>query len=923
MEMKKTISFVTLGLQFNGNSLVEKSLGGSESAMIYLARELAALGNEVTVYCDCDKPGLYDNVEYRSYELFNNDEKFQTDVCIVSRYTEFLAKPLDSKLNILWTHDIFIDNPQLSISVADKIFCLSEYHKKYFQESYKLEDDAFWITSNGFDQSLVSEIIPYEQKKNNYIYSARFERGLIKLLEDIWPKILEKNPDAKLNICGYQNALANYQPGTTFHEVFKHSNELLSISKNIVDRGTLSKQEYYKLLNQCAYMIYPTDCRGETSCINAMEAQASGCLVITTDDYALAETVKSNTKIPHGDDYDTEFLAMLDYYIDDVYEQEVIKAKNLIQPYNWKTVAKSWDDKINSLFIERSNNNKQAILDQLVYYSDIVAAREISNEQKYIDLVKKGIKDNNIDDTYVHREYHPPRLDAILDIIKTKIPHYDYKLRVLDLGCHDGVISIPLLEKYGLYIDELTAYDGCTPALEYLDSNYSDKFPQLNIINDDVLNINNYTLDVNVVIVGELLEHIEDTVGFLDNLMTLVKSNCTFIFTTPTGPWDNVEAHKTITEHIHHFELNDIKEIFKDTNITIHKSFNTGTGRRMEVLSNYIYTFTVEPDNIPSFYKPDYNDKFIKTRPYKKVSASMIVKNEENNLARCLKSIYDLVDEIVIVDTGSTDDTKRIASKYTDKIYDYKWEEDDGLGDFSKARNYSLSKCTGDYILWMDADEELINGRQLFQFIVSDYYNSILVKQRHCIVYGDNNEYDPPYHDRLFKNNGIYFTGVVHEYPTTDEGWISKCLFQDATFIAHYGTINRPVRHEKIEDRYYDLIIKNYNQRPDFVMAQYYYMGLLCSITQKHGDLSNLDKIFDLWYNNLLPTEDMWLLRNGGNFIQSLYKTLYANEIINLPNGILENRQFENDGGVILDIVAPAHEFQMFLDIFSNLKVIR
>ena len=919
--MKKSISFVTLGLQFNGNSLVEKSLGGSESAMIYMARELAFLGNDVTVYCDCDKPGIYEGVDYRSHIQFNNDEKCQTDVCIVSRYTEFLSYPLDSKLNILWTHDIFIDNPQLSISVADKIFCLSEYHKRFFQESYKLEDDAFWVTSNGFDSSLVSDIVPFEQKKNNYIYSARFERGLVKLLEDIWPAVVEKNPDAKLHICGYQNALANYQPGDMFYEVFKRSNELLAVSKNIVDCGTLSKKDYYNLLNNCAYMIYPTDCKGETSCINAMEAQASGCLVVTTDDYALAETVKSDTKVPHGVNYDSEFLELFDKYIDETYEKEVLKAKELIQPYDWKNVAKSWDDKIDSMFIERSNNNRPAVLDQLEIYSDLVAAKDLSGDKKYADLIDICNFDNIGDHVYVSTNPDFERISIVIDIIKHIIPVYSYNLNLLDLGSYDGIVSIPVLEKYSLYIDKLYAYDYCQDALNYIDNTY--KSEKINTIRDNVMNIDNYNLDVNVVIIAELLEHIEDTITFLNKLMSLVKRKCTFIFTTPSGPWQNIDKDNKHIEHLHHFELNDIKTIFKDTDIKIMATKRKSTGRRNDPLYHFVYYFTVEPDNIPTFYKPDYEDKFIKTRPYKKISASMIVKNEENNLARCLKSIYHLVDEIVIVDTGSNDDTKRIASKYTDKIYDYTWEEEDGLGDFSKARNYSLSKCSGDYILWMDADEELINGRQLFQFIKSDYYNSILVNQKHCIVYGDKNQYDPPYHDRLFKNNGIYFTGVVHEYPTTDEGWISKCLFQDMTFIAHYGTINRPVRNEKIEDRYYDLIVKNYIQRPDFTMAQYYYMGLLCSVTQKRGDLTKLAEIFDLWYNKILPTEDTWLLKNGANFIQGLYKTLYTNEVIDLPIGKLEYRQFQNDNGTTIDLVAPENEFKMFLDIFSHIKITR
>ncbi|MBR4760113.1 MAG: glycosyltransferase family 2 protein [Lachnospiraceae bacterium] len=84
------------------------------------------------------------------------------------------------------------------------------------------------------------------------------------------------------------------------------------------------------------------------------------------------------------------------------------------------------------------------------------------------------------------------------------------------------------------------------------------------------------------------------------------------------------------------------------------------------------------------------------------ISCCMIVKNEEKVLARCLDSIADLMDEIVIVDTGSTDGTKAVAARYTDKIYDFEWN-----GSFADARNYSFSKATAQYIYCADADEVL------------------------------------------------------------------------------------------------------------------------------------------------------------------------------------------------------------------------
>ena len=85
------------------------------------------------------------------------------------------------------------------------------------------------------------------------------------------------------------------------------------------------------------------------------------------------------------------------------------------------------------------------------------------------------------------------------------------------------------------------------------------------------------------------------------------------------------------------------------------------------------------------------------------LSLCMIVKNEHDTLARCLDCIKDIADEIIIVDTGSTDDTKDIALRYTDKVYDFTW-----CYDFAKARNFSFSKATKDYIMWLDADDVIL-----------------------------------------------------------------------------------------------------------------------------------------------------------------------------------------------------------------------
>ena len=87
------------------------------------------------------------------------------------------------------------------------------------------------------------------------------------------------------------------------------------------------------------------------------------------------------------------------------------------------------------------------------------------------------------------------------------------------------------------------------------------------------------------------------------------------------------------------------------------------------------------------------------------LSLCMIVRDEESRLGRCLESVRDTVDEIVILDTGSADGTKAIARRYTDRVYDYAWKDD-----FADARNTSFSYASKPFILWLDADDVLDPG---------------------------------------------------------------------------------------------------------------------------------------------------------------------------------------------------------------------
>ncbi len=145
------------------------------------------------------------------------------------------------------------------------------------------------------------------------------------------------------------------------------------------------------------------------------------------------------------------------------------------------------------------------------------------------------------------------------------------------------------------------------------------------------------------------------------------------------------------------------------------------------------------------------------------ISLCMILKNEEDVIARCLDCVKDIVDEIIIVDTGSTDKTKEIVKNYTDKIYNFKW-----IDDFAAARNFSFSKATKEYILWLDADEVLFKEDQDKLLKLKESLNSNIDRVVMTDHRGLNENGEPLLRykrNRLVKRkNDFKWVGFIHEY---------------------------------------------------------------------------------------------------------------------------------------------------------------
>lgn len=248
-------------------------------------------------------------------------------------------------------------------------------------------------------------------------------------------------------------------------------------------------------------------------------------------------------------------------------------------------------------------------------------------------------------------------------------------------------------------------------------------------------------------------------------------------------------------------------------------------------------------------------------KPYK-LSICMIVKDEEKNLDRCLNSLKPLMDsgiaELIIVDTGSKDNTIEIAKRYTEKVFKHPWQDS-----FSEARNYSISLANGEYIFIIDADEEIGNEeiQKLIDEFSSDEYKKFNTFTFKIKNYSDINltRYSIITQPLIFKNDGsFYYSGTVHNQPIFKEP--IKNL--DIT-ILHYGYIMTDDVKDKKFIRTSTLLKKELEKDPNNL----YYRYQLSVSYDMHGDhdkalehvkiyMKNIgepdktDKIYLEYYNN-------------------------------------------------------------------------
>lgn len=865
-----TIAFIVDSVPFTKAVIAgETSLGGSESACLGLARALAARGHDVHIFTTQLAPDAagkdHAGVEWHPYDEFAPMNQFiEWDVvCPLRMFAAYTQRPVYARLRLLWNQDLLVPGQmQLGVmSVAwayDHLCYVSDYHRAQWEDLQPELKGLGWVTRNGFDPSQVPTSATKDP--NRIIHISRPERGLGPLLA-MWPALKQQHPDATLRVCRY-SSMYDQGPGSWTDVCQQWDARLAAVNEQvggITYLGELNKPQLYQEIAEAAVMWYPgVSTFAETSCIAAVEAQACGTPFVGSYRGALPETVptgvliKGDHRSPQYQEQSisavVELLEQCQHQAFDYRKRQTDGRKHVKAHHTYAVLAEQWETQIEAWFTERYQANKVRVMRQLLHEDDHVAAKvvagdildEVSKKDReeaetalaFCDYVIAG-KDQTAEQ-YGEAAIQDPLVEAETSgRFKLVAPIFEKCTSILDCACGNGSFAIaltkanPTIRVHGLdysaqNIDH--AKDGAERA------GVADRctFEQVTVYDFDTQDLHADWLawaaggrSFDALFVGEFIEHVGHYRALIDGLEAVLVDGAQVVYTCPHGAFAELypkgpHAVPLRRGHVHRFHHDDLRAVWGTKLLFWADYLAGGLSERGTPLGNWMIRYTKAPDR-PCGFRP-LEARIKKTRPYQKLSIGMIVKDAENDLGRCLWSINKVVDELIIGDTGSTDDSKAIAASYGATVIDLPTIDEHPDG-FAGARNAVLAQCTGDWFLWIDADEQLMHGHWLRRYLDGTVFNGYVIPQTH--LYLDA----PPTSDipvRVFRPANVQFYGCIHEQPQHGDanGDIHPTLQVGDLKIAHTGYLTEEGREVKRVERNLPLLIRDAKVFGDRVLSK-------------------------------------------------------------------------------------------------------
>lgn len=837
-----------------------KSLGGSESACLGLARGLVARGHDVHIFasqlaedcCGVDHAGV---VWHPADDLPDLNRYLDWDVFTVLRQYPFYGRGhINARLRLLWNQDLLMQPKHLmAVSWAvDTFVYVSDYQRRQYEDRLPELAGLAYVTKNGYDPTLV----PKDATKDPYriIHVSRPERGLRPLLA-MWPAFKARVPQATLQICRY-NSMYDAQGWAKVCESFDRAVQAVNQKVGgITYLGELGKPALYQAIADAAVMWYPgVHDFAETSCIAAIESQACGTPFVGSYKGALPETVpggillKGNADTP---EYQQDSIdAVAELLADGAkhgfrYRQIQQAGRRHVQGYTYAAIAAEWDAWLHETFETRYRAHQARVLRRLLHEDDHTAAQIVAdaildaNRTSTVeeegaetftvetDEVREARAARDLCDRVIAGKEQGPEnyakfaLEPLTELEQQRkggrftrvLPLYKACTRVLDVACGTGAFALMLAQDspdvFVLGIDySAENVDRATAAAAALGLSDRVQFICGPVWDFDTQQPAPFLAEqlegverFDGIFVGEFIEHVAACDQLVDFLETFAAPGAKVAYTCPRGPFFELLQRGTPLQrgHVHHFCYDDLAAVFGDKAGFSIIYLIVGTTNRGSDVGHWVVQYTVEPGR-PA-HPRNYAHRIVTCRPHVRLTAGLIAKDAETDVARCLESLWGSVDEIVIGDTGSTDDTKAVAEKYGARVIDLPSVQDHPEG-FAGVRNDVLAAAMGDWFLWVDTDEVIVGAHALGKYLESGPYRGYALRQNHLMLDAPAH-YDTPV--RVFKKAGtpIRFFGCVHEQPgdgdaNTD---ITPALELHDVAVAHFGYLVEAIRKDKMLNR--------------------------------------------------------------------------------------------------------------------------
>ena len=327
--MKIIFTPLMAGKPWNGRTLVEEPLGGSESAVGFLARAMAKRGHECIVYTHHPEEGVFENVTYRNDIQLSYLQSEHCDIHISSRWVEILGAipPSQVKQRILWLHDLGVGGTL----ACDKAVFLSEYHRERMLQGLKI--NGAYVIGNGVNLADYEGYVPLgDRVPGKMLWTSNPDRGL-HVAARILQNLRKRWPELTLHVFG-RAAVYGWDQG---QEVPYYP--AAADMEGVVFHEPVSKTRLALELKTAWALFYPTTWP-ETYCIATLEAQAAGTPVIAAPFGALPETVKGGIL---GYDFEDAVEGMM---VDNTWENYSTAGIEHASTRDWDDRAREWEDMI-------------------------------------------------------------------------------------------------------------------------------------------------------------------------------------------------------------------------------------------------------------------------------------------------------------------------------------------------------------------------------------------------------------------------------------------------------------------------------------------------------------------------------------------------------------------------------------------------